>query len=69
LQTLTAIIEHCPETNLYVGHVPGVSGTHSQGATVDELKHNLEEVIAMLAEDGKLHAESGFVGTCLVKVS
>lgn len=49
----TAVIEHCKETELYVGYVPGVTGAHSQGKTLDELNQNLQEVIAMLPEDGK----------------
>lgn len=46
----TAVIEHCPDTNLYVGYAPGFPGAHSQGATLDELHANLREVIAMLLE-------------------
>ena len=69
MQSLTAIIEYCPETDLYVGYIPGIAGAHSQGATVDELQQNLNEVVAMLREDGDLLAETEFVGTCMVKVS
>ena len=47
----TAVIERCADTGLYVGHVPGFAGAHSQGASLDELQHNLHEVIAMLLED------------------
>lgn len=46
------VVEQCPETGLYVGDVPGFPGAHSQGETMDELKENLREVIAMLLEDG-----------------
>jgi predicted RNase H-like HicB family nuclease len=46
----TAIVEHCPDTRLYVGYVPGIPGAHSQGATPDELHANLREAIAMLLE-------------------
>ena len=52
MQTYTAVIERCPTAGLFVGHVPGFSGAHSQGATLDELQQNLKEVIAMLLEDG-----------------
>ena len=45
MRTFTAVVEHCPETDLYVGYVPGFPGAHSQGATRDELQHNLQEVI------------------------
>ena len=44
----TAVIERCAATNLYVGHVPGLPGAHSQGATLDELRVNLVEVVQMI---------------------
>jgi predicted RNase H-like HicB family nuclease len=44
-------VEQCPDTRLYAGYVPGFSGAHSQGATLDELYANLREAIAMLLED------------------
>jgi predicted RNase H-like HicB family nuclease len=50
MNACTAVIEHCPDTQLYVGYVPGFAGAHSQGATLDELHANLREVIAMLLE-------------------
>ena len=50
---LTAIVEHCKETGLYVGYVPNFTGAYSQGKTLDERNKNLKEVIAMLLEDGK----------------
>jgi len=59
----TAIIEHCPDTDLYVGYVPGFSGAHTQGETLDELNQNLQEVIEMLLENGIPELESEFVGT------
>lgn len=51
MSTYSAVIEHCPDTGLYVGYVPGFAGAHSQGATFDELHANLRQVIAMLLED------------------
>ena len=63
MKTFTAIVERCPETKLYVGYVPGLPGAHSQGATLDELHANLQEVITMLFEDGEPHMEAEFVGT------
>ena len=47
----TAVVEHCKETGLYVGYVPGFTGVHSQGKTPAELNKNLREVIALLFED------------------
>lgn len=63
MKTYTAVIERCKDTGLYVGHVPGFSGAHSQGETLDELKVNLEEVIEMLLEDGEPEMGADFVGT------
>jgi predicted RNase H-like HicB family nuclease len=51
MKTFTAYVEWDPETQLYVGIVPGVPGAHTQGATLDELHHNLKEVLELcLAE-------------------
>jgi predicted RNase H-like HicB family nuclease len=69
MQEFMAIIERCPETGHYVGHVPGFAGAHSQGATIDELNENLEEVIAMLFEDGEQRLESEFIGVQRLQVS
>ncbi|MHC1730103.1 MAG: type II toxin-antitoxin system HicB family antitoxin [Syntrophobacteraceae bacterium] len=53
MRNYTAVIERCTETGLFVGYVPGFPGAHSQGKTLDELHGNLQEVIAMLLEDGE----------------
>ena len=63
MRSYTAVIERCPDTQLFVGYVPGFPGAHSQGKTIDELRENLQEVIAMLLEDGEPKLESEFVGT------
>ena len=69
MRSFTAVIERCSDTGLYVGYVPGFAGAHSQGATLDELRDNLREVIAMLLEDGEPKMESQFVGTQTLQVS
>ncbi len=53
MKAYTAIIEKCPDTNLYIGYVPGFPGAHTQAETLDELNSNLKEVIEMLLEDGE----------------
>lgn len=63
MKTFTAIVERDAETNLYVGYVPGFSGAHSQGETLDELHENLREVIEMLLEDEQVVFDAEFVGT------
>jgi len=68
MRSFTIIVERCPDTNLYVGHVPGFPGAHSQGETLDELRQNMKEVLAMLLEDGEPVLESEFVGTQTIQV-
>lgn len=63
MKTFTAIVEKCSDTGLYVGHVPGFPGCHSQGATLEELHQNLQEVLEMLLQDGEPNLESEYVGT------
>ncbi len=69
MKAYTAVIEKCPETGLYVGHVPGFIGAHSQGSTLDELHENLREVIEMLLEDGDPDLQAEFVGTHSITVA
>ena len=51
MRTFTAYVEFDPDTNLYVGTAPGIRGAHSQGATWDELQHNLKEVLELCLEE------------------
>lgn len=69
MRVFTAVIERDPDTGLFVGYVPGFPGAHSQGETLDELHANLQEVIAMLLEDGEPRIEAEFVGTQTVLVA
>ncbi len=69
MHAYTAVIERCPDTQLYVGYVPGFPGAHSQGETLDELNANLREVITMLLNDGEPKLEAEFVGTQTVVVA
>jgi predicted RNase H-like HicB family nuclease len=72
IRTFTAYIEFDPETKLYVGTIPSVPGAHSQGATLDELQRNLQEVIALCLEEmaGSNETIEGdtFVGTQKIAV-
>ena len=63
MRTFTAVVERDAETGLYVGHVSGFPGAHSQGKTLEELNQNLQEVLAMLLEDGEPRLEAEFIGT------
>jgi predicted RNase H-like HicB family nuclease len=51
MRTFTAYVEWDPETKLYVGVVPGLTGAHTQGATLDELQNNLKEVLSLCLEE------------------
>ncbi|MBI5217114.1 MAG: type II toxin-antitoxin system HicB family antitoxin [Ignavibacteriae bacterium] len=64
MKTFTAYIEYDPQTNLYVGTVPGIHGAHSQGVTLDELQQNLKEVIELCLEESENSLETlpRFVG-------
>jgi predicted RNase H-like HicB family nuclease len=68
MRTFTAVVERDADTGLFVGHIPGSPGAHSQGATVDELLGNLQEVVALLLEDGAPKLEPELVGTHTVQV-
>jgi predicted RNase H-like HicB family nuclease len=63
MRKFTAVVERCPNTGLFVGHILGFPGSHSQGATLDELAANLREVAELLLEDGEPEREAEFVGT------
>jgi len=63
MKTYTAVVERDTETGLFVGYVPGFSGAHSQGSTLDELNENLKEVVSMLLEDGEPKLDAEFIGT------
>jgi len=69
MKNFTAVIERDAETGLYVGWVPGFPGAHSHGETLDVLRANLQEVIAMRLEDGDPNLESVFIGTRTVEVA
>ena len=49
-------------------YVPGFPGAHSQAETLDELQRNMQEVIAMLIQDGEPALEAEFVGTQTVSI-
>ena len=50
-KTFSAYVEWDPETKLYVGMIPSIPGAHTQGATLDELQENLQEVLALCLEE------------------
>ena len=69
MRTYTAVIERDQATGLYVGYVPGWAGAHSQGASLEELRANLHEVMQMLLEDGEPTLSTESVGTQTLDVA
>ena len=70
VKTFTAYVEFDPETEFYVGIVPGIPGAHTQGATLDELQRNLKEVLELCLEEhtGSLDNLPRFVGLQQIEV-
>lgn len=71
MKTFTAYVEWDEETKLYVGIVPGISGAHTQAATLDELRNNLKEVLELcLQELGSAEKEfPHFIGLQQIEVA
>ena len=67
----TAFVEYDEESKLYAGIIPNVPGAHTQAETLDELQHNLQEVLELCPEENpeianeRLH----FVGTQQVEIA
>ena len=71
MTTFTAYIEFDEESQLYVGVVPGVPGAHTQAASLDELRANLQEVLELCLEeeDGLRTRPPKFVGVQQIEVA
>jgi predicted RNase H-like HicB family nuclease len=71
MKTFTAYVEFDPETKMYVGIIPGITGAHTQGATLDELQVNLKEVLELCLEEykGSLDDLPQFVGLQQIEVA
>ena len=69
--TVTAYVRWDESVDLFAGTVPGVPGAHSQGATIEELRDNLREVMEQLAGEGLLELDGipEFVGLQQVAVA
>lgn len=71
MRTFTAYVEWDPETNLYVGIVPGITGAHTQAENLDELQKNLKEVLEICLEEYRELPENMpyFIGLQQIEVS
>jgi predicted RNase H-like HicB family nuclease len=70
MRIFSAYVEWDPETNLYVGIVPGIPGAHTQAATLDELQKNLKKVLELCLGEykGSLSDLPHFVGLQQIEV-
>ena len=68
MRSFTAIIERCPTTGQFVGHVPALPGTHTHAHSLDELHDKLVEVVTLVLEDEDPAPETEFVGTHTVTI-
>ena len=69
---IMAYIERDPETGLYVGTVPEISGAHTQAETLDELQKNLKEEVELCLEEMSLEDKKQlpeFIGIQQIEVS
>lgn len=71
MRTFAAYLEWDPDTQMYVGFVPGISGAHTQGKTLDELHKNLKEVLELCLEEYRASGEElpRFVGLQQIEVA
>lgn len=71
MRSFTAYVEWDPETQLYVGVVPGIPGAHTQAASLDELQVNLKEVLELCLEEYEGHFDDlpRFVGVQQIEVA
>jgi len=70
-KVFTAFVEYDEESKLYVGIIPNVPGAHTQAETLDELQHNLQEVLELCLEENPGFANEvlRFVGTQQVEIA
>ena len=47
---------------MFIAHVPGLVGAHTQGETLGELYDSLKEVLELVHEDDSPQIEEEFVG-------
>jgi len=67
VKTFTTHVEWDPETQLYVGIVPGIPGAHTQAATLDDLQQNLKEVLELCFEEQAVEVPQ-FVGIQQIEI-
>ena len=62
---LTAVFEQVPEG--YIGFVEELPGANTQGATLEEVRANLEEAVELVLEANRLLAEEALEGRPVIR--
>jgi predicted RNase H-like HicB family nuclease len=62
---LTAVFQKVPEG--YIGFVEELPGANTQGATLEEARHNLREAIEMALEANREFAEEEINGADVIR--
>jgi predicted RNase H-like HicB family nuclease len=57
-KSYTAVVYRDPESGDYVASVPALPGVLTCASTLEELRLNLSEVVALMLEDMAEHGES-----------
>lgn len=52
-----AVVEYDEDAKRYVGYVPALPGVHTEAASLDELRRNLEEVVTLVLDVMAEHGE------------
>ena len=68
----TAYIEKDPESEMYIGTVPGLPGAHTCAASIDDLHIKLREVISLCLEemsDDEIKGLPVFAGISQIEVA
>jgi len=62
---LTAIFQKVPEG--FIGFVEELPGANTQGATLDEVRHNLNEVVELVLEANRALSEESIQGQQVIR--
>lgn len=62
---LTAVFRRVPEG--YIGFVEELPGANTQGATLEEVRANLEEAVALVLEANRMLAEEELQGADVIR--
>ena len=64
--TLTAVYQKAEEGG-YIGFVEELPGANTQGETLEEVRENLQEAIALVLEGNRILAEEALFGQDVIR--